>query len=116
MEHTPGPWKYVTRIQRGTYSQPVKGNPVRHYVTGPRPSQNFAEPLICHLGPTYDRAEANARLIAAAPELLEAAKFALSILGAYEAAAKRGENNLHKHTDCETVEMLIAAIAKAEGK
>lgn len=78
MEHTPGPWKYVTRIQRGTYSQPVKGNPVRHYVTGPRPSQNFAEPLICHLGPTYDRAEADARLIAAAPELLAALKRAVS--------------------------------------
>jgi hypothetical protein len=110
MEHTPGPWKYETRIQRGTYSQPVKGNPVRHYVTGHRPSQNFAEPLICNLGPTYDRAEANARLIAAAPDLLAALKLANEML-----------NYLYHTTDDDPPDnvdhgRVRVAIAKAEGK
>ena len=107
MTHTPGPW--VNR----TVGDPTDKSGGQIYAG----KVNVAT---CHFGshdtPEYDDYKANARLIAAAPELLEAAKFALSILGAYEAAAKRGENNLHKHTDCETVEMLIAAIAQAEGR
>ena len=108
MTHTPGPWKYETRIQRGTYSQPVKGSPIRYYVTGPRPSPNFAEPIICHLGPTYERAEADARLIAVAPELLEALKKIVAWHDCFPPTS--GEEDLP------IISQARAAIAQAEGR
>lgn len=58
-KHTPGPWRYV----RGNGS-PTTG---QHMIAGAKPGY-LAEVRDCGSG----NVEANARLIAAAPELLEA--------------------------------------------
>jgi hypothetical protein len=89
-EHTPGPWT--------TYQ------PHGHVlVTSERRSDN-----LCRLlgSPEWDWSElkANARLIAAAPELLEAAKQALDAL------------NKHEGIPSEASDKLASAIAKAEGR
>ena len=53
-------------------------------------------------------AEANARLIAAAPELLEACREALALISEFELEALDGRD--------EVPDLLRAAIAKAEGR
>jgi citrate lyase beta subunit len=58
---------------------------------------------------TVFETEANARLIAAAPDLLEAAKYAVSWLGSGETDA---DGNL---SDTSIYKTLQRAIAKAEG-
>lgn len=84
MSHTPGPWHL---------------DPFRKYA-------NVHGEVMSHLARVpidTAEAEANARLIAAAPDLLEACREALSILD-YERA------------DVETRAQVYAAIAKAEGR
>lgn len=77
MGHTPGPWTLFDRLVQGRGGAPVAA------VHGPH-------------------AYANARLIAAAPELLEALKAALSY----------ADMEMHH----ETVDEYWALIAKAEGR
>ena len=87
--HTPGPWRYKpTRDSFRIYSAQIGDN----------------SDGVCVADTYYDNSgdeEANAFLIASAPELLEAAKFALAsaVFGAGESA-----------------DLLRAAIAKAEGQ
>lgn len=77
MIHTPGPW-----IASGAWVE--------------NPDENKADICSCHpadfgqehLGWDYDEVCANARLIAAAPELLEALEYALSDLSDLEYAEK----------------------------
>lgn len=100
-KHTPGPWwtdgEYsadecgVAVIAARTDCGPLPGNPTRGMVA-------FVSEL---LPENADRATANARLIAAAPELLEALKQAEQQIdyGQIDAAHR----------------IIIAAIAKAEG-
>jgi hypothetical protein len=101
MKHTPGQWKAI--------------------ITGDQ-SQILYKGLIClieHSPDNYisvvqadgrvvesDEWEANARLIAAAPELLEAVKLALPILRQYTA----------ENAGYPIAETIENAIAKAEGK
>lgn len=69
--HTPGPW----RVYHAPYNQLSVGTDVED-ITGP----DFE---ICRFGDTNDSEdEANARLIAAAPELLEALEGAVPFLEA----------------------------------
>ena len=88
---TPGPWHLlITRDNNSLFT---------HYVW---PASDIDS---CRIAAVYG--EANAHLIAAAPELLEACKNALRTFGYYADAG---------HDVDEPMDMLEAAIAKAEGK
>ncbi len=92
IKHTPGPW---TLESRGWDNQLVYGQDDR--VPGDRR-------FIADVSLMFDGAEANARLIAAAPELLEALALVRAHLAEPECAIWR-----HVHA------VMDAAIAKATG-
>lgn len=96
IEHTPGPWEAkgvvvwaapVQLIGGGTYHRPISDCRVEGMVKG------------------HENNEANARLIAAAPDLLEACASVWLLL------ADTGDNKLRLIAD-----ECRAAIAKAEGR
>ena len=92
--HTPGPWSIVNwgEATDHPYIVPAKENP-----------ETQRESKICDV---YNpESEANARLIAAAPELLELCKEAVEVY--YDAGL---DNTDH------VVKRMKSAIAKAEGK
>ena len=89
MEHTPGPW----RVVRPEYTNEHLTRIV------PRVRQDGSFPFYCSLG--GENREANARLIAAAPELLEACR---------ELLEWTRDCVLNAHT----LEKIEAAITKAE--
>lgn len=95
-KHTPGPWT----IAEGSNAAVVWG-PLKH----------AADYQICRCdqqGTTDDETHnVNARLIAAAPDLLAALTLALTRLETLEAT--------HYHGDTETTKACRAAIAKATG-
>lgn len=106
MTHTPGPW-----IVGGESSNDAESE----FVCNADGSKT-----ICWTADTYnedkdegeatDEDRANARLIAASPELLEALKAAVAVMTgwSYASIADAG--------DTETVRLCKAAIAKAEGR
>lgn len=100
--HTPGPWTYGPKNDDG-----------HRFIFGPdeTPDHNESgEPIIAELWDASDSvSEADARLIAAAPDLLAGAKWALSAL-----EAKNGMCHEDGPTECEAC-ALRAAIARAEG-
>lgn len=61
-QHTPGPWK----------ARPSDTNPARVWITQDAPPNTKAVPFIAQCAEGNPQAEANARLIANAPELLAA--------------------------------------------
>lgn len=87
-KHTPGPWRTGG------------ANRLMVYANG----WAVADAKIFHPHTDADQAEANAALIAAAPDLLAACKAALDLL-----------TTLGKH-DATTGDALEAAIARAEGR
>lgn len=93
-QHTPGPWKIVPGV-RG----------YEHSIMGTDGDAACDVPETSH--PTTT-AEANARLIAASPDLLEVARFAVHYI----------ESNTpgNQTTDLEAVAKIRAAIAKATTK
>ena len=91
-KHTPGPW----RVGDGSF---VIGNHPAPGITGSDDVHHYGGHLICE-----SVSQANARLIAAAPELLEAAKQALQVF------VDQGWDD-----DLSAAKSLKAAIAKAEG-
>lgn len=92
MSHTPGPWR-TSNYQGGVFQFDVVG-PHGEDIGYANVSDGADEPTI------YP-ADANARLMAAAPDLLAACRIALEGLPEIRHEAKR---------------VLISAIAKAEGK
>jgi len=92
--HTPGPWV----ISRD------KGEPVAVLPAG-------RDGEICQFATAY-ASEANARLIAAAPDLLEAVK---ALVNAYEVVVSNGGGAFQRHTP-PAASLGYRAIAKAEGK
>jgi hypothetical protein len=76
MTHTPGPWTYSK--QERSFEEDHNGTYKRFLIRDEASGFNFAALLDNHLG-----TEANARLIAAAPELLNAAWLALEQLDLY---------------------------------
>ena len=88
-KHTPGPWKYS---HRGVY----------FYSNVHKYGETIAK---CY-GNNY---QANARLIAAAPELLEACKIALQAINECDM-----EVGLFNATEQEITDKLYAAIAQAK--
>jgi len=95
IEHTPEPWEFG-KDRRWLFRDDFKAD------------GNFSSTTILKIDDDAFRpSEANARLIAAAPELLEAAKCALGHL----------TGNMDGDMDLgDPLEMLRAAIAKAEGR
>ena len=94
--HTPGPWK-TEALSYGESAAKIR-NANRHLIVGPR---GFHEKNL----------EANARLIAAAPELLAALKEARDLLASLPADLKELETMGAEDTACK----MLEAIAKAEG-
>lgn len=106
-EHTPGPW------QANAYSS-VVGLPVS---AQPDPKENTI--IICGVRGDRATAEANARVIAAAPELLAA----LKELADLQQFANGFENGVEyngiqeaEYWHGQTMERVKAAITKAEGR
>lgn len=94
-KHTPGPWD-VNASRNGYTSEVAIEGPIREQETAP----------VCWIGANRisSENEANARLIAAAPELLAACRAALEFIQ----AQRMGSGNAEP--------LLLAAIKKAEGK
>lgn len=87
MKHTPGPWKVIK-------------NPMRHdgwFVQGPKGEK----------GITFTQtSEADARLIASAPELLDTLKFVIS---------QEPGSDGYIHIGPKEYELILLAITRAEG-
>jgi hypothetical protein len=92
-KYTPGPWM-IWDLRHQKNGQ-IRIQPDRRVVDSVED--------VCNVFARTSGCEANARLIAAAPELLEAAKFFVEFSGAT------------KHTGDAIVAKHLAAIAKAEG-
>lgn len=113
--HTPGPWK-------AEYSDPAEGADVWWICAGEGNSEKELGSFVG--GYPHDRHEANARLAAAAPELLEALKDLPNILAEIHREWDRGQKagkllialmdpSLNYRAD---ITAIHAAIAKAEGR
>ena len=122
MKYTPGPWEnstangripIVRRIRRDNGEADTFGSVV----------QSVSGPMVCRLdfGYGHKNDEANARLIAAAPDLLEACKLALDLFAKGHAidsfdwgrSILKAENIRELN---ETPGKLRLAIEKAEGR
>jgi hypothetical protein len=106
MSHTPGPWKAVDDVDEGVWVSP----------------QNTNNNIICDIvGRIWDpEAKAtqitdedieNARLIAAAPDMLEALEKVIDL-----AKANRDDDGIFDEQDEEYFKIATAAIAKAKGE
>jgi hypothetical protein len=91
-KHTPGPWEFVKYAGNVTMIE-------RHERTG----YGYQQTNIARVLPVSEALDANARLIAAAPDMLEALEGARAALIAYGAG------------DGATFKGVCAAIAKAKG-
>ena len=103
VKHTQGPWTHVGQGDiTGIENDPANG------CVGP------VDVCCVYLRTVEGRSDANARLIAAAPDLLEAAKM---VLAWYEAEDDHNGTSFYQRIDmCRESEMAIrAAIAKATG-
>jgi len=104
MAHTPGPWTVGGQSDNPGEAEEIAA----------------ADRVIAWTADSYDYDDdeghitqedrANARLIAAAPELLAALRSAVTILSGWECTHKADDG------DTETVRLCKAAIAKAEGR
>lgn len=111
-KHTPGPWRYTQGDGRNQH------NGLQVWKDG---HNAVASPRICEIKnatyPVYQisqsEQEANARLIAAAPDLLAEAKCAVEALDAF--LAKGPGFPLSQDGICFVIRSLERAIAKAEG-
>jgi exonuclease III len=99
--HTPGPWKAITHEATG-------GGDYILILAG---SWDIAHNR--HSARDWEEEKANSRLIAAAPELLEALKACLELLDAN--AEPEYDDTSHEIAISPAREMARAAIAKAEG-
>jgi len=88
-KHTPGPW-IVSKLENENIIYPLN-----------HPEENICE-AVCNMG--------NARLIAAAPELLEACQIALITL---QVVAAADPNNIAARLD---IRRMKESISRAEGK
>lgn len=102
MTHTPGPWNLQGQWQLKT----ATGDWVdAECIEAPKWGAIGA-----WVDSSSDEREPNARLVAAAPELLHALAAAVSILSGWEATSRLDAG------DTETVRLCKRALAKAEGR
>jgi len=110
-KHTPGPWKITAGYDRSTISGGMGESGHPHVVAEVRHPTAFR----------IDEGPANARLIAASPEMLEALKDAKTTIDAMLSAiddandAWPSDNQKKWHEFCATFDKVAAAIEKAEG-
>ena len=113
MSHTPGPWKVGHDVSGINYNANIVYAPTGDPLTANAVAQVYGIAMhrgLHELPPGSEAGLANARLIAAAPELLDVARDARSVLRmADRSDAWRAERD-------RVVTKLEAAIAKAEGK
>jgi hypothetical protein len=95
MEHTPGPWEISRGAQNDPFSIEASACTVAHIKTTPRKWSP----------------EANAHLIAAAPDLLEALEDLISAGAAVHHYLGQATGKIH----ADALQKARAAIAKAEG-
>jgi len=91
--HTPGPWSWNHGPRDSEFDT----------ITGPK---GF---FICEIAISHPENEANARLIAAAPELLEALKIGIETM-------LNGPERILRQDEQEAIMKMRTAIAKAEGR
>lgn len=103
IKHTPGPWIF--------YADLPSTEPNWHIVTTANKMRVLAN---VHIEPGNEMDLVNARLIAAAPELLEALQYALPYLEACVPNPRNGVNADYS-VDVNCVDRARAAIAKATG-
>lgn len=108
-KHTPGPWRIAEND--GAYAY-IKSGPGTNLM---KPGQMVAKVWL----QDADYNEANARLIAAAPELLEACKQLLTTLEEAEQAhvliGHWGQDAQREFYNRPEIKLLVRALAKAEG-
>jgi hypothetical protein len=110
MSHTPGPWDFIPSED----PKNANANVARHWVRGPETDESKCR-TICDIAKwdTQERQAANARLIAAAPEMLEALEVTaenIRSLGPAGALSK-----VYAPYE-EWLKVVEAAIAKAKGE
>src|ERR1043166_1098245 len=111
--HTPGPWRSV-RISTGQRSGKEEGMCFR--IEAPEASSEARwDVALTYYKPAFEEAEANARLLAAAPELLAACKAALSKLDMV-VDLMGGRTQALRCDTLATRDLLARAIAKAEAR
>lgn len=118
--HTPGPWKVdgwkIGRRDQVNVSGGLDTSERYDIMTGKKsPPEPF---LIARIGERNPQVEANARLIASAPDLLEVVKEIVKRLDSENGRQViLYSDSLHPSNDDKTIlDYLKAAIAKAEGK
>ena len=110
--HTPGPWTWERARASLTFGTVPSDK--HRYAIGTPLGELFSG---VELGISSEEADANARLIAAAPDLLEAAKEALAeFISNGHAAADGWPCNSTGCAVCDAGKTLRAAIRKAEGE
>lgn len=110
--HTPGPWSLRKAWSEDEFELDVF--PINQKCEYP-----FIPGSIARVDDSRDEAEANARLIAAAPDLLAALKGFLTAEMRWETAVQTSDqSDIRDATDClfDAKEVMRAAIAKAEGR
>lgn len=114
-QHTPGPWIYEKNpLTTHTFNILSDGLRLAEVVSGPA---EFTKPAYGCPEFIGTQGEANARLIAAAPELLEALEYSVSEIAAFYAAAKEGRiDTVITIGQFGRLEKAFAAIAKARGE
>lgn len=111
-QHTPGPWTYESDHTHRQYNIRMLGHLIgtrdeaKHICT----VNNLPPHVLANRDPAT--AEANAHLIAAAPELLAASRILLAIV---EHLRAHPGDTLDEH-HCDEIDAARAAIAKAEGR
>lgn len=104
--HTPGPW-WISKPMQNSHVQFVRAE-------GPGSNRGAVAKIYTYRG--MDAAAADAHLIAAAPDLLEAAKEAVNILGPIsELLGDYGHEYAYQRAHSECVR-LREVVARAEGK
>jgi hypothetical protein len=100
--HTPGPWRRNVAGHNEDSWRIV--------------SESKATGYIAFIPPEHEDAEANSRLIAAAPDLLAALRAAVEYLGCALAGANLKATGYDREAGVEEYQAALAAIAKAEGR
>lgn len=107
-KHTPGPWTIDDSMAKDKYSS------VLWYIIKDSVGTKLSEVKGIHCGVNNDEAEANANVMAAAPELLEALDGLLSIIDDTEGVHGYHSNgNVALWDEFNEVDIAIQAIKKA---
>lgn len=120
-KHTPGPWRFATKSNFGNLIEADSGK--RGGIGAGLPDEGYRTVAMyqaCCASERYDDQEenrlANGHLIAAAPDLLSAAKLALSNLRRNLASEEACGHPFMGDDEHEAITVLTAAIAKATGE